>query len=210
MPSNYYESYEIESDESGFRLHYQWTKRDYSRFLGYLFMGSIPLIMTGVAYLKIQHDGDYMALFPALGFLIGFTALGVYKEILKRILTPRRNILHYNQAIEFLYLSNKGRNQRLFQTDLLRIEYEMLEHNWPRNTQGYFRHLKAKFEVVVFIKNRDRQRIKLFSIQETAVYGDSDLETREALLKLSKNLCHALAERLGITDKQIKSSKLKA
>ena len=209
MPSNYYKSYEIESDESGFRLHYRWTRRDYSRLLGLIVVGSIPFIMFGIAYIKIQHDDEYFALFPAFAFLFGFTALGIYKEILKRLRAPRRNILHYDQAIEFLYLPNKGRKNRLFQTDLVRIEYELVEHKGHKDFRGYYRKLRSNFEVIVFIKNRDRERIKLFTIPETAVLGSSNVEKKGAILKLSQNLCHALAERLNITDKQIKFSKRK-
>ena len=209
MASNYYESYEIESNESGFRLHYSWTRRDYSRLLGLILVGSIPFIMFGIAYIKIQHDDEYFALFPAFAFLFGFTALGIYKEILKRLRAPRRNILHYDQTIEFLYLPNKGRKNRLFQTDLVRIEYELVEHKGHKDIRGYYRKLRSNFEVIVFINNRDRERIKLFAIQETAVHGGSESENKKALLKLSQNLCHALAVRLGITDKQIKSSQLK-
>ncbi|MEL6251906.1 MAG: hypothetical protein AAFR87_07840 [Bacteroidota bacterium] len=209
MPRNYYESYEIESDESSFRLHYSWTRRDYTRLLGLISIGVIPLFMLGTSYLKIRDNGAYVSLFPALIFLLGFTALGIYKDILKLLLAPRRNILHYDQEIEFLYLSTKARNSRLFQTDLVRIEYELLEHKGLQNSRGYYYSRKSRFEVIVFIKTRDRERIKLFAIQETAVQGGSESETQAAILTLSKNLCHALAVRLGITDKQIKSSKLK-
>lgn len=209
MPSEYYESYEIASDDNGFRLHYHWTRRDYTHFLGFILIGSIPLFMLGIAYLKISNEGDYMSLFLALTFLFGFTLMGVYKEIFKRINATRRNILHYDRNIEFLHLATKGRNKRLFQSDLIRIEYELLMHKGLQNIRGYYHRLKPKFEVLVFIKTRDRERIRLFAIQETSIHAGGEVETKEAILKLSKNLCHGLAVRLGITDKQITSSKLK-